>query len=488
MVEVEASAAPSRSLLGRLLRGAVLPMVGVALLLGLGGAVIIRQSVEVVNDRLLGAASRAIADALTVADGAVALNLPPAIFSMLEDVERDSVFYSVRQGTVAITGYPDLPTIVDRPLRDTEVVFGTGIYRGMLVRIVIEGRRVPGLASPVTIEVAESMSARRAMERRLLIALATLEVALVGLSMLLLPVAMRWGMRPLIRLSAQMDRRLATDLTPLSPADAPVELRELIVAFNGMLLRLDTTLQRMRQFTADASHQLRTPLTILKTHIAVLRSAGSRSDPVAAASLEDVEKASERLQRLVTQLLTLARADSATLAPQDYSVVDANRLAADVAVDHAPQAVRCGITLHFVEATSTAPIRTHPLLAGELIGNLIDNAIAYNREHGSVQVAVAPRSDGRVDILVEDDGPGIPEADRARVLTRFSRLPRDTGRLGSGLGLSIADALAHAIGAVLTLETGSGGCGLRARITFPRASADSGMTGSRPYSAVEQAG
>lgn len=470
--------APGRSLLGRLLRGAILPMSGVALLLGLGGAVIIRQSVEVVNDRLLGAASRAIADALTVADGAVALNLSPAIFSMLEDVERDSVFYSVRQGKQAITGYPDLPTIVDRPLRDTEVVFGSGVYHGLPVRIVVEGRRIPGLAAPVTIEVAESMSARRHMERRLLVALATLEAALVGLGMLLLPIAMRWGMRPLIRLSAQMDQRLATDLTPLSPADAPVELRELIGAFNGMLQRLDTTLQRMRQFTADASHQLRTPLTILATHIAVLRQSGGRSDPEAAASLDDIEKASERLQRLVTQLLTLARADNAALAPQDFCVVDANRLAADVAADHAPGAMRRGIAVQFTQAPLYAPIRTHPLLAGEMVGNLIDNAIAYNREGGSVQVVVAPRPDGQVDMLIEDDGPGIPIADRARVLTRFSRLPRDTVRLGSGLGLSIADALARAIGAGLVLETARDGHGLLARITFPGEPADSGVTGS----------
>ena len=474
------SIAPSRSLLGRLLRGAILPMSGVALLLGLGGAVIIRQSVEVVNDRLLGAASRAIADALTVADGAVALNLSPAIFSMMEDVERDSVFYSVRQGKQAITGYPDLPTIVDRPLRDTEVVFGSGVYHGLPVRIVVEGRRIPGLAAPVTIEVAESMSARRHMERRLLIALAALEAALIGLGMLLLPIAMRWGMRPLIRLSAQMDQRLATDLTPLSPAEAPVELRELIGAFNGMLQRLDTTLQRMRQFTADASHQLRTPLTILATHIAVLRQSGGRADPEAAASLDDIEKASERLQRLVTQLLTLARADNATLAPPDLSVVDANRLAADIAADHAPGALRRGIALQFTQAPAAAPIRTHPLLAGEMIGNLIDNAIAYNHDGGSVQVVVATRDDGRVDMLIEDDGPGIPPGDRARVLTRFSRLPRDTVRLGSGLGLSIADALACAIGAALVLETARDGQGLLARITFPGELADSGVTGSTP--------
>ena len=466
---------PGRSLLGRLLRGAVLPMVGLALLLGFGGSAIIRQSVERVNDRLLGAASRAIADSLTVEDGAVALNLSPAIFSMLEDAQRDNIFYSVRQNGQAVTGYADLPAVTDRRLRDTEVQFGDRLYRGQPVRVVVEGRRLPGIASPVQIEVAESMSARRDTEHRLLLDLALLEAALIGLSALLLPVAMRWGMRPLTSLSGGIDRRLATDLTPLQSGNVPAELTELIAAFNGLLLRLDSALQRMRQFTADASHQLRTPLTILRTHIGVLR-----ADPSARDSLDDIDDASERLQRLVTQLLMLARADNAVLAPDQFEIVDARTLAAEIAADHAPQGLKRGITLTFDGGTVPLLIRTHPLLAGELVGNLVDNAIKYNRADGSVRVAVAEGGEGRVDLLVEDDGPGIPQEDRARVLTRFSRLPRDTARLGSGLGLSIADTLARAIGATLTLEEAREGEGLLARITFPSGAmvaADSGVTG-----------
>ncbi len=472
----------SGSLTARLLRSMALPMALLAALLGVGGALAIRGSVETVNDRILGAASRAIAESLSVEDGQIALNLSPAIFGMLEDSERDNVYYSVRRSGRAITGYGDLPNLTPNGLRDTEVRFGNANYRGLPLRIVSEGRRLPGIAQPVVVEVAETLATRQRIERRLLIGLALLEITLIGLTLLLLPLAVRWGMRPLTVLREEMDHRLAVDLTPLPFEGVPAELRDLVTAFNGMLRRLDTALQRMRQFTADASHQLRTPLSILRTHISVLRGAAPGSAE-ANVSLDDIDEASERLQRLVVQLLALARADNAAPPQQSLTNHDANALAASVAEDHAPAAVERGIDLRFERSPCAAPILTHDLLAAELLGNLVDNAIRYNHEHGHVDITVETDA-GAVTILVEDDGPGIAPEDRARALTRFSRLERDARRDGSGLGLPIAEALAEALGARLTLETARSGRGLLARLRFPSeghhggATADSTMTGS----------
>jgi two-component system sensor histidine kinase TctE len=465
------------SLTARLLRGMVLPMAGLALLLGIGGALAIRSAVETVNDRILGAASRAIAESLTVEDGEIALNLSPAIFGMIEDTERDNVYYSVRQNGRAITGYGDLPSIA-AGLRDTEVRFGNAVYRGRPVRIVSEGRRLSGIAQPVVVEVAETLGTRERIERRLLLGLALLEAILIGLTALLLPVAVRWGIRPLVTLREEMDHRLAVDLTPLSLDGVPAELRDLVAAFNRMLRRLDAALQRMRQFTADASHQLRTPLQILRTHIGVLRRAEPGSSD-ASASLADIDQASERLQRLVVQLLALARADNAAPPIESFATVDVNALAASVAEDHAAHAIARGIELRFERAQVPVAIRTQDLLAAELLGNLVDNAIRYNRDRGQVVVSVVAAADG-IDIIVEDDGPGIPAADLSRVMTRFSRLDRDAPREGSGLGLSIAEALAEALGAALTLDTARNGRGLLVRVRFPRGAsiADSIMTAS----------
>ncbi|HEX7849753.1 MAG TPA: sensor histidine kinase [Sphingomonas sp.] len=455
------------SLTARLLRSMVLPMAGLALLLGFGGAVAIRGAVQAVNDRILGAASRAIAESLDVEDGEVALNLSPAIFGMLEDNERDNVYYSVISSDRVVTGYADLPNVVPRGLHDTEVEFHDAEYKGRPVRIVAEGRRLPGIAQPVVVEVAETLGARERVAQRLLLGLAILEVALIGLTLLLLPLAVRWGMRPLMRLRAEMDQRMASDLTPLPTKQVPIELRDLVHAFNGMLQRLDSTLQGMRRFTADASHQMRTPLSILRTHIALLRNAPPGSAE-ADHSLDDIDHASDRLQRLLVQLLALARADNAMVAPESIETVDANGLAANVAADHAADAVRDGIDLTFERADGAPVIATHPGLCGELLGNLIDNAIRYNRRGGSVTVGVERTGNG-VAIVVEDDGPGISVEDRERVLTRFTRLDRDTRRAGSGLGLPIAQTLAGAIGATLALDTARSGQGLRVTIGFPQA-------------------
>ena len=457
------------SLTARLLRAMVLPMAGVALMLGFGGALIIGGAVETVNDRILGAASRALAESLAVEDGGLTLNLSPAIFGMLEDNARDNVYYSVRYSGRVVTGYLDLPNIAPHGLRDTEVTYGQVDYRGRPVRIVAEGRRLPGIGAPVVVEVAETLGARERIARRLLIGLAVLEAALIGLTLLLLPLAVRWGMRPLIRLRAEMDQRVAADLTPLPLAEVPGELRDLVRAFNGMLARVDATLGGMRRFTADASHQMRTPLSILRTHIALLRQAAP-GDADARSSIDDIDHASERLQRLLVQLLALARADNARLAQESLSAIDANALAATVAADHAPDAVRGGVDLRFERNAAAAVVVTHDGLATELLGNLIDNAIRYNRAGGMVTVAIDVVSEGVV-VRVEDNGPGIAPVERDRVLKRFARLDRDATRSGSGLGLPIAATLAEAIGATLSLETPASGRGLLVAVRFPRATA-----------------
>jgi len=460
---------PDNSLAYRLLRRIVVPLAAVAILLGVGGSWVITQSVRTVNDRILAAASRAIADSLSYEEGELSLNLSPAIFGMLEDAERDNVYYSVRSGGRVLTGYADLPDIAPQGLRDTQVVFGNAIMQGRPVRVVAEGRRLPHIAAPVTVEVAETLDARHRVSGRMLGGLALLEAVLIAMTAILLPLAVRWGIRPLTRISEEMDARAGSDLTPLPVAGVPSELVDLVRAFNGMLARLDTTLQNMRRFTADASHQMRTPLSILRTHIALLRRAPPGSVE-AESSIADIDHATERLQRLVTQLLALARADNVASEEIAPETVDMELLAAEIAADHAPQAVRDGMELHFEPPLEPAVALTRSVLAGELLGNFVDNAIRYNRVGGTISISVfVADADDKVIVAIEDDGPGIPAEDRDRVFTRFTRLDRDSSRPGSGLGLPIAAMLAQATGAQITLSTARSGRGLRVQTAFPRA-------------------
>lgn len=453
----------ARSLAGRMLRGMVVPVMSLALILGFGGAWVIDQSVQAVNDRILSAASRAIVDSLTVEDGTIGLNLSPAIFGMLEDAARDNVYYSVRYRGRIITGYQDLPDIAPPRLGDTKVAFSDATYLGRAVRVVAEARRLPQIDGLVVVQVAETLDARQRIAHRLLAGLVVLEVVLIGTTLALLPLAIRWGLRPLHRVRSEMDRRAAADLGPLALDQVPGELRELVGAFNAMLARLDSAIAGIRRFTADASHQMRTPLTILRTHIALLRQAAPGS-AAAAGSIEDIDQATDRLQNLIVQLLALARADGTDRTQVERSAVDANDIAADAAAKYALSAVRSGIDFTLQRLPGALPVLTNRLLAIEMIGNLIDNAIKHNYAGGTVLVELSVALDG-LTVAVEDDGPGIPAGERDKMFTRFARLHRDPQR-GSGLGLSIAAALAQAIGARIALDAPASGCGLRASVTF----------------------
>lgn len=446
------------SLTTRLLMGVALPMIALALALAVGGTIAIRATVDAVNDRILDAAARGIADSLTVEDGDVALDLPPTIFGMLENTARDNVYYSVRRGDQVLTGYADLPRLAPATDGD-EPRFSDGTYLGRPVRLVVRTRRLPGVPEPLAVQVAETLDARAADVRRLLLALVALEVALITLAVLLLPLSVRWGLRPVRQLREEIDGRTASDLTPLPLTRVPTELRELVAGFNVLFARLGESMGAMRRFTGDASHQMRTPLTILRTHVAALRSADPGSEG-ARQSIEDIDAGSIRLARLIAQLLSLARADNAVPGETVLEVVDLAAIVAAIAAEQEGAAMAAGVSLTIAGEPREA--FTAPALAIELVSNLVDNAIRHGAGPGGVRILI---EDGPA-IVVEDDGPGIPLTERDRAFERFTPI-RARNAYGSGLGLSIARALAGAIDASVTLETPSSGRGLRARVLFP---------------------
>lgn len=454
---------PASSITRRMMVGVGLPMATLALLLGVGGAVTINEVVEGVNDRLLGASARAIAETLALENEEVTLDLPASALGMLENDARDNVYYSVWANGELLTGYPDLPRVSELPDDDGEMAFEYAQYRDYRIRIAAVARKVPRIDRPVIVEVAETLEARHALRDRMLVALAILEALLIALSLGLLPLAVRWGLAPLKRVLSAMETRREADFTPLPLDYVPVELRGLIGAFNGLLGRLDFAMQGIRRFTADASHQMRTPLSILRAHVAALRSARLPAGP-AQQSLADIEAATGRLQRLLTQLLALARAEGARDGRPDLRKrVDLVEIARRASVEHAQQAVKARIDLHFDAPDGEVAILSQSDLAGELIGNLIDNAIRYNRDRGVVTVTV---TEGGI-VRVEDEGPGIPLEARAMAFERFGRLAPDRVREGSGLGLAIVRALSGSLGAVVEMADRGTLPGLRVTVRFP---------------------
>ena len=436
-------------------------MAVLALMLGLGGALTIHRMVEAVHDRLLDASARAIADTLQVDRGSISLDLPPAAFGMLENAERDNVYYNVVGPGGLITGYGELAS---RPAAKLDgPTFRYDDVRGRRVRVVAESRRLPRIAGPITVQVAETLDARELLTRRLLLALGALELSLLLLTALLVPVAVRWGLRPLTRIQAAADGRGGGgDFTALPQDQAPAELRSLIGAFNALLFRLETATTGVRRFAADASHQLRTPLAVMRTHIGVLRDHVVDSAD-ARAALADLDSGAERLQRLLEQLLSLSRAE----ADRDVPLVDVNlqALVREVAADHGPRAVAAGLELQFDAPDEPVVVRTDPVLAAEIVANLLDNAIRYTEPGCEVRLTIAARP-GWAQIIVEDDGPGVPPEERDRILQRFHRMPQHVDKPGSGLGLAIVEGLATQLGARFELQHPPRG--LRALLSLPR--------------------
>ncbi|MGH8444035.1 MAG: sensor histidine kinase, partial [Solimonas sp.] len=309
------------------------------------------------------------------------------------------------------------------------------------------------------------LDSRRAVRRQLMRGLLLLEGLTIFVAACLIWPAVRWNLRPLEAIRRQLQRRAAPDARRYQSVDvgaAPSEIRPLLEAFNAVLLDLDRVNESTRRFTADASHQMRTPLTILKTHLSVLENTPRRS-PDDKASLADAREAADRLGRLLLQLLALARADNA--AAVHVQALDLGTQARAAVYAHAHIADDHGVTLDYLAPAQPVQAQADAELLAEVIGNLLDNAIRYSarEDGGTVTVRVGRRGE-RAFVQVDDKGPGIAEAQRATVFERFSRLPATQHIAGSGLGLSIVRALVEKQGGSIELADNPDGGGLRATV------------------------
>ena len=462
------------SLRRTLLTNLVAPAIVLAVVLGIGGMVLIQRVVETTHDRLLDGSVLAIAERVGVEDGELTVDLPQVALGMLESQSHDSIYYSVSYQGELITGYKDLPLSGFDRLKAGETGHRDGVYRGKPVRIGVQARQVYGRPGLVLVAVAETVQARHAVEREMLTGLAALEAGLIGLIACLGWYAVDRGLRPLGELKQAIDARGiqgGPNLSPLDLSRVPQEALAPAIAVNSLLQRLGLAIELVRRFTADASHQMRTPLAILRTHLDLVRRLGSDT-PAGQSALNEVDSAINRLERLLRQLVTLARVDEQNIAQPAVENVDLNEIAFNVLSERAPQAFARDVDVQLDRFEKPALISGNAVLIGELLANLVDNAIRYNRAGGMVLVRTAvDRAAARVE--VEDTGPGIPEAHLSRVFERFYRVPMTNGPDGSGLGLAIVKALSDRLGAQIVLSPGAEGRGLLVSVSFPLAKQES---------------
>lgn len=268
------------------------------------------------------------------------------------------------------------------------------------------------------------------------------------------------GLRSLRALGHQVAERRPENLAPLEIASAPSEALPLVEELNRLFARVRASLEGERRFTADAAHELRTPLAAIRAQAQVARTAGG--DVERDRALARVLEGCDRTAHLVDQLLTLARLEPESMHTRHRN--DLRALAAAVVADVAPEATEKDIDLQLAD-DGAVPAPCEPALVSILMRNLIDNAVRYSPPHSIVRIAVSTTSGG-VEFAVIDQGPGIPEPERERVWARFYR-GLGTGETGSGLGLSIVKRIADLHGATTATGQGEDGAGLRISVTFP---------------------
>lgn len=374
---------------------------------------------------------------------------------------QDDVFYAVLSPSAALLqGDAGLLDVLPKPQP-----LAAGAKRYSSVRLRERELRLAQLAvacgaGTCQVLVAETLNKREALQSEI-----SGVVALNGAVLCLLLAlagwwAIRQGLTPLTALSAELEHRDLHRLAPLS-ASLPRELVPLQAAFNRLFERLRLAAETQREFLADAAHQLRTPLTSLQTEIelAVMEPHDQRLDPL----LERLRQRVQRSARLAQQLLSLARAEDRSVDVGQR--LDLRDTAIECGQDWAHRDLPAGMDLGFDLAE--APALGHAFLLRELLENLIHNAVSYAGPGALITVRCGSAPEGPW-LEVEDNGPGIPAAERAAALQRFRRgsSAKGTGT-GSGLGLAIAADIAQRHGGQLLLLDARRGPGLRARVNLP---------------------
>jgi two-component system, OmpR family, sensor histidine kinase QseC len=310
------------------------------------------------------------------------------------------------------------------------------------------------------VQVGERLGTRdeivATMARNLLVPL------VVALPVLALLIAFTIGrvLRPLQLLNRQVEHRAPDNLALLDVQDAPAEVAPLVVNLNRLFERVQASIENERRFTADAAHELRTPLAAIRAQAQVAR--GATRDPEREHALDNVIAGCDRAAHLVQQLLTLARLEPAHFntarAPCDLRTV-----AEEAIADTMSFALARRVEIDLGEGASGV-VQADPRLLGILLRNLLDNAVRYSPSDSTVHVRLGARNLIPY-VTVADEGPGVPRDERERLGQRFHRLAG--GEIaGTGLGLSIVRRIAQLHGALLTFGEAPGG-GLAVSVEFP---------------------
>jgi two-component system sensor histidine kinase TctE len=449
----------SYSLRRRLVLGLLVALLAIAALAVADSWREAQQTAARVSDRVLAGSILAIAERVIVTeDGTLEVDVPYVALEMLTSSAQDRVFYRVDGPEGFITGYQQLPVV---PGAGTEIVYADSAFRGDVIRVgSLQRAASSGVSAiPFTVTVAETTIARSQLAQSLLVQASVRLAILILAAAVIVWVAVTLSLAPLYRLRNAIALRSPDDLSPISQ-DVPREVEGLVETINSFMTRLDSALGALRHFTGNASHQLRTPMAIMRTQLALASRAESEAEQRAAIATADA--AVEHAERILAQLLLLARIDEAASDKLKLETIDLAALAKSQTAELVPRASAAGIDLGY-EGAESAVMRGDAMLLGELLRNLIENAIAYAGQGAEATVAVAADAAG-VRLSVADTGPGVAAAKLPALRQRFARERAD--KPGAGLGLAIVEEIAALFGGTTDVASDAGQ-GFRVTISLP---------------------
>ena len=410
----------------------------------------------------------AIARQVKIVDGKVFANIPTSARAILRSDELDEVYFHVvtRDGKhlVGDTELPFAEDLLAQPDEPGETFVREDVVNGRDVRVAYQYLADASLTRDrwVIVEVAETLEKRNQLSNKIIASVILPQFIIIPLAVILVWFGLTQGLRPLSLLRMKIESRRPGDMSEIKSWGVPDELVPLIGAFNALIERTRRNMAAQQRFIADAAHQLRTPLTGLKTQA---QFAMRETDPeMLRLALSNIAGGVDRAGRLVNQLLTLARAEALDQTQHKHEPIDLDALLRQIVEDWIWRALEKEIDLGY-EPGEPASISGVEFLLRELISNLIDNAVRYTPHGGRVTVRTVLHGDFVV-LEVEDSGIGISESDAELVFEPFYRVDNATTE-GSGLGLAIVREIAELHHADVSLRPNPAGAGALARVVFP---------------------
>lgn len=412
-------------------------------------------------DRLLLKSAESIAGRLGRNEaGIVVADIPTAAQAILRHNLKDDFYYQIADSRGhRLTGDAVLPLPQDKStvgphFKYTEI-------DGQPVRMCRIAVVINPSPDEIWVQVAESLNARHRFLEQIFLSILAPQLVLVLLASLSVWLGVKHGLDPLERLGKLLESRGELDLSPVELRNTPAELMPVSTALNQLFLNANNHIHLQRQFIGNAAHQLRTPVTALKTYVDYAERIKDTEKETLDTVLKQMSEAASRTAHMVNRLLSLARSEEHNR--KDIENMDLNEAVNDAAANVVQEALSRGISLEFELPDAPVMVKADRGDVSEMLTNLLENAIRYSGENGVVEVKV--EEGDFVKLTVADNGPGIKDSEKEKIFQRFYRIPGTNGP-GCGLGLSIVSEVASTNDATVdVLDRPEGGTIFR--VVFP---------------------